>query len=69
MEKQATRIVLEAATTTEQPQTTVAVGLPENEIAVAADYLWQQRGCPVGADQEDWFRAEALLKDPKDSSE
>ena len=24
--------------------------------------LWLNNGCPVGSDQEDWFRAEAMLK-------
>ena len=36
----------------------------ESQIAAAAYHLWQERGCPIGSDQEDWFRAEVLLKDP-----
>ncbi len=31
-------------------------------IAVRAYELWQERGCPNGSDQEDWFRAEQELK-------
>ena len=31
-------------------------------IAARAYEYWQQRGCPVGSDQEDWFRAEQELK-------
>ena len=34
----------------------------ESEIAIVAYQLWLERGCPVGSDQEDWFRAEAMLK-------
>jgi hypothetical protein len=33
-----------------------------SEIAAVSYQLWLDRGCPVGSDQEDWFRAEALLK-------
>jgi hypothetical protein len=33
-----------------------------SETAALAYQLWQERGCPVGSDQEDWFRAEAQLK-------
>jgi len=62
-------MVLEEAITTESPQITVTVGPSENEIAVAAYHLWQERGCPIGSDQDDWFRAEALLKEPKDRPE
>lgn len=34
----------------------------ETTIAARAYALWQERGCPVGSDQEDWFRAEEELK-------
>ena len=34
----------------------------ENQIATVAYQLWLERGCPHGSDQEDWFRAEAMLK-------
>ena len=33
----------------------------ESEIAAVAYRLWQDSGCPVGSDREDWFRAEAML--------
>jgi hypothetical protein len=33
-----------------------------DDIAILAYRLWQQRGCPVGSDQEDWFRAEQALR-------
>jgi len=32
-------------------------------IEAMAYQLWLQRGCPIGSDQEDWYRAEAELKD------
>jgi len=32
-------------------------------IGAMAYQFWLQRGCPVGTDQEDWYRAEAELKD------
>jgi hypothetical protein len=34
----------------------------ESEIATVAYLLWLDDGCPVGSDQEYWFRAEAMLK-------
>jgi hypothetical protein len=34
----------------------------EAAIAERAYEYWQQRGCPIGTDQEDWFRAERELK-------
>ena len=34
----------------------------ESAIAARAYECWQERGCPIGSDQEDWFRAEKELK-------
>lgn len=34
----------------------------ESEIATVAYLLWLDNGCPDGTDQEDWLRAEAMLK-------
>ena len=31
------------------------------KIQLAAYYLWQQRGCPLGESEVDWFRAEQQL--------
>lgn len=31
-------------------------------IAVRAYEFWQERGCPIGSDEEDWFRAERELQ-------
>jgi hypothetical protein len=42
---------------------TAATARPtEGEIAAVAYRLWQDNGCPVGSDRENWFRAEATLK-------
>ena len=32
-------------------------------VEVLAYQLWLRRGCPVGSDQEDWYQAEADLKE------
>lgn len=34
----------------------------EDLIAALAYRLWQDRGCPIGSGQEDWFQAEQQLK-------
>jgi hypothetical protein len=31
------------------------------KIEQLAYRLWLERGCPIGSDQEDWFRAENML--------
>ena len=41
--------------------TAATVSPTESEIATAAYQLWLDNGCPAGSDQEDWFRAEAML--------
>jgi len=37
----------------------------KNEVAALAYQLWQERGCPIGSDQEDWFRAERKIAGSK----
>lgn len=44
-------------------KTAATVSPTESEIAAVAYQLWVNSGCPDGSDQEDWFRAEAMLKD------
>ncbi len=64
MAAQALEVISEEFTTTEQKEleNLVVKNRPQQaDIAVAAYYLWQERGCPTGTDQEDWFRAEAKL--------
>jgi len=41
-------------------QDTVAA-IASDEIAALAYQLWNERGCPAGSPDEDWFRAEAEL--------
>jgi hypothetical protein len=50
------------STTSESVETTATLVPTESEIAAVAYQLWLDRGCPVGSDQEDWFRAEAALE-------
>jgi len=39
--------------------------LSTDDIAALAYRLWQERGCPIGSPEEDWFRAEGLLTAPE----
>ncbi len=39
------------------------VSVDRRMVEAMAYQLWLQRGCPIGSDQEDWYRAEAELKD------
>ena len=41
---------------------TMLMEADESEIAALAYKLWQERGCPVGSPDEDWFRAGEELK-------
>ena len=52
----------EMSTESESVKTDATVSPTESEIATVAYQLWLERGCPIGSDQEDWFRAEAMLK-------
>jgi Protein of unknown function (DUF2934) len=36
--------------------------IPHEQIAALAHALWQERGCPEGSPEEDWFRAEEELR-------
>lgn len=51
-----------ATVSTQEPHVT------EDEIAVCAYRLWNERGCPIGSDQEDWFEAERQLKGQREQS-
>jgi hypothetical protein len=37
----------------------------EGMIATRAYEIWQQRGCPIGSGQADWFKAEGELNASK----
>ncbi len=41
---------------------TTAVNPEPKQIEALAYELWLQRGCPIGDDQRDWFRAEEQLR-------
>ena len=32
-----------------------------SDVAALAYRLWQERGCPTGSPEEDWYKAEELL--------
>ncbi len=56
------KMMLERSTVRESVKTAATVSPTEIEIAEVAYQLWLANGCPVGSDQEHWFRAEAMLK-------
>ena len=37
-------------------------GIDQGEIARRAYQLWEQRGCPAGSPESDWYQAEAELR-------
>ena len=37
----------------------------QDEVAALAYKMWQERGCPIGSDQEDWFRAKNEVQNRK----
>lgn len=55
-------VMPEWSTVGESEKTDATVSPTESEIAAVAYQLWLANGCPFGSDQEDWFRAEAKLK-------
>ncbi|MGA2194781.1 MAG: DUF2934 domain-containing protein [Bryobacteraceae bacterium] len=62
MSRDAAKIALEASTVRVRVETAATGSPTESEIATVAYQLWLDSGCPVGSDQEDWSRAEAILK-------
>ena len=58
----AAMMMRERSTVSESVKTAATIGPTESEIASPAYQLWQDNGCPVGSDQEDWFLARAMLK-------
>jgi hypothetical protein len=38
-------------------------------VEAMAYQIWLERGSPIGSDQEDWYRAEAALKDRHQSNQ
>ena len=35
---------------------------PDKERSLRAHRLWEERGCPIGSPEEDWFRAEEEIR-------
>ena len=62
MSSNAATTVGERRAASESVKTSATVSPTESGIATLAYQLWQDKGCPVGSDKADWFRAEALLK-------
>jgi hypothetical protein len=62
MSSDAQRLMPERSAVSESVKTAATVSPTESEIAAVAFQLWLANGCPVGSDQEDWFRAEAMLR-------
>ena len=62
MSSDAAEVMPERSTVSESVKTAATISPTESEIATAAYQLWLDSGCPVGSDQEDWFQAEAMLK-------
>jgi hypothetical protein len=57
------KMLPERNTASESAEPAATVCPTESEIAAVAFELWINSGCPGGSDQEDWLRAEAILKD------
>ena len=50
-----------SGTPTDSTESNTSGTVNTTAIAALAYQLWQARGCPIGSDQEDWFRAEEDL--------
>jgi hypothetical protein len=37
------------------------------QVEALAYQLWLERGCPIGSDQDDWYRAEEQLRNDNKS--
>ena len=61
MSSDAEKMIPGKSTVSESVKPAANVSPTESEIATVAHQLWLDSGCPVGSDQEDWFRAEAML--------
>jgi hypothetical protein len=47
---------------------TAAMNSDYSEVAALAYRLWNERGCPAGSPEEDWFRAERELNGRHETS-
>ena len=62
MSSDAVKTMPERGFGSESVKAVATAGPTESEIAALAYRLWQENGCPVESDREDWFRAEAMLE-------
>jgi hypothetical protein len=62
MSSDAAKTMPERGSGSESVRAAATASPTESEIAAVAYRLWQDNGCPVGSDREDWFRAKAMLK-------
>ena len=62
MSSDAATMMPESSTVSVFVKAATTISPTESEISTVAYHLWLDNGCPVGSDQEDWFRAEAMLK-------
>ena|ERR1035437_6637529 len=60
--RDAAEVMPQRSTAGEAAETAASVGPTKSEIAALAFQLWLDNGCPDGTEQEDWSRAEAMLK-------
>jgi hypothetical protein len=67
MAKASKSAVADAKTESAQVSARMDASEPENhgKIAALAYQFWQERGCPIGSPEEDWFRAEQALRRQK----
>jgi hypothetical protein len=61
MSSDAAKTMPERGSGSESVRAAATASPTESEIAALVYRLWQDNGCPVGSDREDWFRAEAML--------
>jgi hypothetical protein len=65
MKTQGTDMSRESAsseTQDEAPNVVIAPAADREAVAVLAYFYWEARGCPHDSSHEDWFRAEAELR-------
>jgi len=55
---------LESDRSEEQPESGAEPQSYREDVATLAYRLWQERGCPDGSSEVDWFQAEQLLNEP-----
>jgi hypothetical protein len=58
--------VVEEPAKVNHPDLTALLAVLEHErIAALAYFLWQQRGCPEGSPEEDWFQAQKHIREDR----